>query len=81
MILTSREDWNEPSDSSVELKQEEPEVLVKVKGKQDGDTLRSDQSSQADWIRQYMRRQEEVHIRMVQLSKSILHYSSRVAPI
>ncbi|RID44875.1 hypothetical protein BRARA_I01640 [Brassica rapa] len=59
VILTSREDWNEPSDSSVELKQEEPEVLVKVKGKQDEDTLRSDQSSQADWIRQYMRRQEE----------------------
>ncbi|WZZ86810.1 hypothetical protein YC2023_115389 [Brassica napus] len=59
VILTSREDWNESSDSSVELKQEEPEVYVKVKGKQDEDALRSDQSSQADWIRQYMRRQEE----------------------
>lgn len=68
MILNSREDWNESSDSSsVELKQEEPEVFVKVKGKQDEDALRSDQSSQADWIRQYMRRQEEVQIRMVQV--------------
>lgn len=67
MILNSREDWNESSDSSsVELKQEEPEVFVKVKGKQE-DALRSDQSSQADWIRQYMRRQEEVQIRMVQV--------------
>ncbi|KAG2302509.1 hypothetical protein Bca52824_031160 [Brassica carinata] len=59
VILNSREDWNESSDSSVELKQEEPEVFVKVKGKQDEDALRADQSSQADWIRQYMRRQEE----------------------
>ncbi|XP_018457664.2 LOW QUALITY PROTEIN: DExH-box ATP-dependent RNA helicase DExH7, chloroplastic [Raphanus sativus] len=60
VILNSREDWNESSDSSsVELKQEEPEVFVKLKGKQDEDALRADQSSQADWIRQYMRRQEE----------------------
>lgn len=62
VISTSREDWNEFADSSVQLKQEEPEVLVQVKGKQDEDTLSSGQSSQADWIRQYMRRQEEVLI-------------------
>ncbi|KFK40917.1 hypothetical protein AALP_AA2G060100 [Arabis alpina] len=59
VISTSREDWNDFADSSVQLRQEEPEVLVKVKGKQDEDNLTSDQSSQADWIRQYMRRQEE----------------------
>ncbi|XP_024015493.1 DExH-box ATP-dependent RNA helicase DExH7, chloroplastic isoform X2 [Eutrema salsugineum] len=59
VILTSREDWNEFSDSLVQYKQEEPEVFVQVKGKQDEDTLSSGQSSQADWIREYMRRQEE----------------------
>lgn len=62
VISTAREDWNEPSDSSVEHKLEEPEVLVKVKSKQDEDTFSSGQSSQAEWIRQYMRRQEEVLI-------------------
>ncbi|VVA94126.1 unnamed protein product [Arabis nemorensis] len=59
VILTSREDWNDFSDSSVQLKQEVSEVLVNVKAKQDEDTLSSGQSSQADWIRQYMKRQEE----------------------
>ncbi|CAA7028259.1 unnamed protein product [Microthlaspi erraticum] len=59
VISTAREDWNEFSDSSVQSKQEEPEVLIRVKSKQDEDPLSSGQSSQAEWIRQYMRRQEE----------------------
>ncbi|VVA94125.1 unnamed protein product [Arabis nemorensis] len=60
VISTSRKDWNEDGESSVQLKEEEPEVLVRVKGKRDEeDTLSSCQPSQADWIRQYMRRLEE----------------------
>uniref|UniRef100_A0A1J3CC48 RNA helicase n=1 Tax=Noccaea caerulescens TaxID=107243 RepID=A0A1J3CC48_NOCCA len=62
VISTAREDWNEFSDSSVQSKQEEPEFLVQVKSKQDEDTFSSGQSSQAEWIRQYMRRQEEEEV-------------------
>jgi len=63
VISTSRDDWNDSTDSSVRVEEEEPAVFVRVKGKQDEeDTLSSDKSSQADWIRQYMMRQEEVLI-------------------
>ncbi|XP_019058918.1 PREDICTED: DExH-box ATP-dependent RNA helicase DExH7, chloroplastic isoform X2 [Tarenaya hassleriana] len=59
VISISREDWVEPADSSARFEQEKPEVLVQAKGKRDQDTLTSCQSSQADWIRQYMERQQE----------------------
>ncbi|XP_023643306.1 DExH-box ATP-dependent RNA helicase DExH7, chloroplastic isoform X2 [Capsella rubella] len=60
VISISRDDWNDSIDSSVQVEEEEPEVLIRVKGKQDEeDTLNSGKSSQADWIRQYMMRQEE----------------------
>ncbi|KAL9309993.1 DExH-box ATP-dependent RNA helicase DExH7 [Arabidopsis thaliana] len=61
VISTSRDNWNESAESSVQVEEEEePAVFVRVKGKQDEeDTLSSDKSSQADWIRQYMMRQEE----------------------
>ncbi|CAE5962523.1 unnamed protein product [Arabidopsis arenosa] len=60
VISTSRDDWNDSTESSVQVEEEEPVVLVRVKGKQDEeDTLNSGKSSQADWIRQYMMRQEE----------------------
>lgn len=48
---------------SVQEKREESEVLVQVKGRRDEeDTLSSCHSSQADWIRQYRTRLEEVLI-------------------
>ncbi|KAG7649925.1 DEAD/DEAH box helicase domain [Arabidopsis thaliana x Arabidopsis arenosa] len=67
VISKSKKDWNvsvESTESSVQLKKEEPEpeVLVRVKSKRDEeeeDSLSSCQSSQADWIRQYMKRLEE----------------------
>ncbi|EFH64483.1 helicase domain-containing protein [Arabidopsis lyrata subsp. lyrata] len=66
VISTSRKDWNvsaESAESSVQVKEEdpEPEVLVRVKSKRDEeeDSLSSCRSSQADWIRQYMKRLEE----------------------
>lgn len=66
VISTSRKDWNvsaESAESSVQVKEEtESEVLVRVKSKRDEeeDSLSSCRSSQADWIRQYMKRLEEV---------------------
>ncbi|KAL1204479.1 DExH-box ATP-dependent RNA helicase DExH7 [Cardamine amara subsp. amara] len=61
VISTSREDWDDSADSLVQIEEEEPEVLVRVKGKQDEEDslISSGKSSQADWIRQYMMRQEE----------------------
>ncbi|KAG7585353.1 Helicase C-terminal [Arabidopsis thaliana x Arabidopsis arenosa] len=65
VISTSRKDWNvsaESVESSVQVKEEtKSEVLVRVKSKRDEeeDSLSSCQSSQADWIRQYMKRLEE----------------------
>lgn len=66
VISTSRKDLNvsaESAESSVQVKEEtESEVLVRVKSKRDEEenSLSSCQSSQADWIRQYMKRLEEV---------------------
>lgn len=63
MISTAREDWDDSADSLDQIEEEEPEVLIRFKGKQnEKDTLSSGKSSQADWIRQYMMRQEEVLI-------------------
>ncbi|EOA34704.1 hypothetical protein CARUB_v10022272mg [Capsella rubella] len=67
VVSKSKKDWNvsvESSESSsVLVKKEEEhehEVLVRVKSKRDDDdTLSSCKSSQADWIRQYMKRLEE----------------------
>ncbi|CAE5962521.1 unnamed protein product [Arabidopsis arenosa] len=65
VISKSRKDLNvsaESAESSVQVKEEtESEVLVRVKSKRDEeeDSLSSCQSSQADWIRQYMKRLEE----------------------
>lgn len=47
-------------DSSLEIKDEMPEISVKVKGQRDVDTLESCQPFQADWIRQYVQQQQEV---------------------
>ncbi|XP_010414781.1 PREDICTED: DExH-box ATP-dependent RNA helicase DExH7, chloroplastic-like [Camelina sativa] len=60
VISISREDWNDSAYSSVQVEEEKPEVLVRVKGKKDEEgALNSSKSSQADWIRHYMMRQEE----------------------
>ncbi|KAG7588375.1 Helicase superfamily 1/2 ATP-binding domain [Arabidopsis suecica] len=65
VISKSRKDLNvsaESAESSVQVKEEtESEVLVRVKSKRDEeeDSLSSCQSSQADWIRQYIKRLEE----------------------
>ncbi|XP_010414784.1 PREDICTED: DExH-box ATP-dependent RNA helicase DExH4, chloroplastic isoform X2 [Camelina sativa] len=69
VISKSTKDWNvsvestESSSVQVTKEEPEPEVLVRVKSKrgedEDEDTLSSCKSSQADWIRQYMKRLEE----------------------
>lgn len=60
VILNSREDWTPSVDPSTELKEEVPEISVKIKGRWDDDTLDSRQPSQANWIRQYVEQQQEV---------------------
>lgn len=58
---------------SVQEKQEESQVLVQVKGRRDEeDTLSSCHTSQADWIRQYMRKLEEV---LIKTDTSIIYFS------
>lgn len=61
VIFNSREDWTPSVDTSTEIKEEAPELSVKIKGRWDDDTLDSRQPSQADWIRQYVEQQQEVH--------------------
>ena len=60
VILNQRDDWTPLVDKSITTKQESPEFSVIVKKQWDDDTLDSRQSSQADWIRQYVEQQEEV---------------------
>ncbi|KAB1225897.1 ATP-dependent RNA helicase DHX36 [Morella rubra] len=59
VIFNSREDWTPSVDTSTEIKEEAPELSVKIKSRWDDDTLDSRQPSQADWIRQYVEQQQE----------------------
>ncbi|KAA8545478.1 hypothetical protein F0562_020262 [Nyssa sinensis] len=59
IISTAREDWSSSVVSSAMIKEETPEISVRIKGRLDDDTLDYCQPSQADWIRQYMEQQEE----------------------
>lgn len=60
VISTAREDWVSPKDSLPGPVEDEEPGAVKIKERRDDETLDSIQHSQANWIRQYMERQEEV---------------------
>ncbi|KAK2966090.1 hypothetical protein RJ640_025586 [Escallonia rubra] len=59
IVSTAREDWSPPVDLSAGVDVEMPKASFKIKGRWEDDTLDSCQSSQADWIRQYVEQQEE----------------------
>ncbi|KAF8411855.1 hypothetical protein HHK36_004414 [Tetracentron sinense] len=59
IISTAREDWVSSPHPSAKIKEQTPEISVRIKGHRDEETLDSLQPSQADWIRQYMEQQEE----------------------
>ncbi|KAI4375529.1 hypothetical protein MLD38_013387 [Melastoma candidum] len=58
VLVSARDDWS-PVVPSSQRNEETEQLSVLVKEKSDKDTLDSCQSSQADWIRQYMEQQEE----------------------
>jgi len=59
IISTARADWNPPQPHQDEIKEEKPGTAVRIKGKNDEMSSDFDKSSQADWIRQYLEKQEE----------------------
>lgn len=59
ILSIAQDDWCPSMESSLEIKDETPEICVKVKGQRDVDALESCQPFQADWIRQYVQQQEE----------------------
>ncbi|KAM7478823.1 hypothetical protein LguiA_027036 [Lonicera macranthoides] len=59
VLSTAREDWSPPIDSLPAIEDERPEVSVKIRERQNDDSLGSWQQSQADWIRQYVEQQLE----------------------
>lgn len=77
VVSTSREDWKPSVHQSRKIVEEEEEeederrVFVRIKERWDDDdggggasgVLDLPQPSQADWIRQYLERQEEVYIK------------------
>ncbi|XP_051147051.1 DExH-box ATP-dependent RNA helicase DExH7, chloroplastic isoform X2 [Andrographis paniculata] len=61
VISTAREDWVFSGDSSegAVMQMDDKVPLIIKKERKDNETLESVQHSQADWIRQYMERQDE----------------------
>lgn len=61
VLSVARDDWTPSAVSSTSTNEETQNISVRIKGRQDDNNLGSLQRSQADWIRQYMEQQEEVH--------------------
>ncbi|GAB4848110.1 hypothetical protein Ancab_002774 [Ancistrocladus abbreviatus] len=60
IVSTAREDWTPSVDSSTGAEGKVCEVLVRIKGSWDDDSLESQEPSQVDWIRKYMEKEEEI---------------------
>lgn len=60
VILASRKIYTPLLDSPTKIREDGEEIFVRAKGQHQEDTLDSCQPSQADWIRQYLERQEGV---------------------
>lgn len=58
VILASRKIYTPLLDSPTKIREDGEEIFVRAKGQHQEDTLDSCQPSQADWIRQYLERQE-----------------------
>ncbi|GMH06760.1 hypothetical protein Nepgr_008600 [Nepenthes gracilis] len=61
VISTAQEDWTPSMGSSAGTEEEVREISVRIKGHAD-DISYSHEPSQADWIRQYMEKEEEIDI-------------------
>ncbi|KAL6515211.1 hypothetical protein OROHE_018843 [Orobanche hederae] len=59
VISTAREDWVSSRESQAHIVEGKEKFRLKIKERKDDEKLDSIQSSQADWIRQYMEQQEE----------------------
>ncbi|KAL8151665.1 hypothetical protein V2J09_021473 [Rumex salicifolius] len=59
VLSTARDDWTPAQDTSRRVGGEVCETAVQVKRSWDDESLNSHQPSQADWIRQYMEKEEE----------------------
>ncbi|KAL6494488.1 hypothetical protein OROGR_031288 [Orobanche gracilis] len=59
VISTAREDWVSSRESQAHIVEEKEKFRLKIKERKDDEKLDSIQSSQADWIRQYMEQQQE----------------------
>ncbi|GAB2229700.1 hypothetical protein Droror1_Dr00013952 [Drosera rotundifolia] len=60
VVSTSREDWTTSEETSEITEEKKPVISVRIKGQWDDDSLVSFEPSQADWIRQYMEKEEEI---------------------
>ncbi|GAB2283642.1 hypothetical protein Dimus_018145 [Dionaea muscipula] len=60
IVSTAQEDWTPSVDTSADTEEKMPALSVRIKGKWHDDSLDSHEPSQADWIRQYMEKEEEV---------------------
>lgn len=60
VISTAREGWVSSKESLPAVVEEQEQGAFVIQERRDNETLDSIQHSQADWIRQYMERQEEV---------------------
>lgn len=60
MVSIAQENWNSPVDTTTRSEEEMRKFSVITKGPSDDDSLVLHEPSQADWIRQYMEKEEEV---------------------
>lgn len=60
VLSTAQENWTPQVDKSVRLEEEAHNFSVITRGGHDDDSVVLDEPSQADWIRQYMEKEEEM---------------------
>lgn len=60
VLSTAQENWTPTVDATARPEHELGEFSVLTKGRRDDDSLVLHEPSQADWIRQYMEKEEEV---------------------
>ncbi|KAL9256960.1 DExH-box ATP-dependent RNA helicase DExH7, chloroplastic-like protein [Drosera capensis] len=60
VVSTARQDWTPSEETSEVTEEKKPVISVRIKGQWDDDSLDSLKPSQADWIRQYMEKEEEI---------------------
>jgi ATP-dependent RNA helicase DHX29 len=74
VLSTAQENWTPPADTSLRSEDEVCEFSVITKGHHDDGSFVLHEPSQADWIRQYMEREDEVGYCIITTTFAIMEF-------